>query len=83
MPGISTTQPNAAFYIFPTIPTGSGNKYKDDKEFCSALMQDTGIVGVFGSGFGEGCDGHLRLVYLAEMEILKKAMDLMENFMRA
>lgn len=79
--GISTQKPEAAFYIFPHID--NLGKYKNDKEFILALLKEEGVVGVFGSGFDKtyGND-HFRLVFLSPDEIIDKAMNKLENFMK-
>ena len=68
------------FYMFPKIENIL--KWKNDKEFVKEVLEATGILLVQGSGFGETCgSGHFRVVFLPKIEILKKAFDLLENFL--
>ncbi|VVB57655.1 Aspartate aminotransferase [uncultured archaeon] len=78
--GIRTTVPQAAFYIFPQVTDGP---WKTDAEFVYDLMEQTGIVGVPGSGFSSQLPGlFLRLVYLSKEDELAAAMDKLEGFMK-
>ncbi len=68
IPGISLVKPEGAFYAFPSIDVD------DDTRFCSAMLRETGVVVVPGSGFGEkpGTQ-HFRVVILPEEKTLEKA----------
>ncbi len=80
IPGIRTTTPQAAFYIFPQICAGP---WKADTEFVHDLLTNTGIVAVPGSGFSSSLPGRFfRLVYLAKEEEIEAAMDKLEDFMK-
>lgn len=80
MPGIRTTVPQAAFYIFPNIWEGP---WKTDTDFINDLLVHTGIVGVPGSGFSPILPGRFfRLVYLAPEDEIAGAMDQLEAFMK-
>jgi alanine-synthesizing transaminase len=69
IPGVRCVAPRAAFYAMPevTLPPG-----KTDEDYVLALLRKTGILCVYGSGFGlpahRGC---LRIVYLASPEELR------------
>jgi aspartate/methionine/tyrosine aminotransferase len=55
--------PTAAFYAMPqvTLPRG-----KTDEDFVLALLRETGILCVYGSGFGtDPAGGFFRVVFLA------------------
>jgi len=78
MPGLSCSNPKGAFYAFPKI---EDNKFGNDKEFVTKLLESKGVLTVHGSGFGEQYgSGHFRLVYLPNLEILNSAMDKIEEF---
>jgi len=78
--GLSTAKPEGAFYIFPKIEE---NRYKDDKEWVLELLHQKHVLTVFGSGFGEEYgSGHFRVVYLPPMDVLEKAFNKIEEFMK-
>ena len=78
MPGLSCSNPKGAFYAFPKI---EDNKFGNDQEFVTKLLESKGVLTVHGSGFGEQYgSGHFRLVYLPSLEILDSAMNKIEEF---
>ena len=78
MPGLSCSNPKGAFYAFPKI---EDNRFGNDKEFVTKLLESKGVLTVHGSGFGEQYgSGHFRLVYLPSLEILDSAMNKIEEF---
>jgi aspartate/methionine/tyrosine aminotransferase len=79
--GIRCTSPRGAFYVFPELDLG--RTWKDDKEFVLDFFDNTGVLTVNGSGFGTKYgSSHFRAVYLASEDILEKAMDKLESFMK-
>ncbi len=81
MPGVSCVAPTAAFYAMPrvTLPPG-----KTDEDYVKALLHATGVLSVYGSGFGLPAEqGFLRIVFLAPLEELNEIYDLMAEFTRA
>jgi alanine-synthesizing transaminase len=73
--GISLVQPEGAFYAFASIDV------EDDKHFCTELLQETGVVLVPGSGFGQRPGSHhFRIVILPPDEILESAFGLIDEF---
>jgi alanine-synthesizing transaminase len=78
MPGVSCVAPSAAFYVMPkvTLPPGS-----TDEDYVVALLRATGVLCVYGSGFGmRDTDGFLRIVFLAPPEELREIFGLMKTF---
>ena len=64
IPGVSCVAPRAAFYVLPSVALPPG---KTDEDYVLALLRDTGILCVHGSGFGmRPEDGFLRIVFLAD-----------------
>ncbi|MBI4399299.1 aminotransferase class I/II-fold pyridoxal phosphate-dependent enzyme [Candidatus Micrarchaeota archaeon] len=77
--GLEVVKPEGAFYTFPKI---TGGPWKTDKEFVYDLLEETGIISVFGKGCSPVLkDKHFRLIYLAQKEVLNEAMDKLEAFM--
>jgi alanine-synthesizing transaminase len=78
MPGVTCTMPSAAFYAMPQFSLPKG---KTDEEFVLALLRATGVLCVYGSGFGLAKeDGFARIVFLAPLEELREIYDLMAAF---
>jgi alanine-synthesizing transaminase len=77
--GISCSAPRGAFYVFPKLNLAP--KWRDDKSFVLDFLSKTGVISVYGSGFGKTYgSNHFRLVYLPDEEVLDKAMDRLEEF---
>jgi alanine-synthesizing transaminase len=73
IPGIRCTAPRAAFYAMPQVQLPQG---VTDEAFVLALLRATGILCVYGSGFGlPPEDGAFRVVYLAAPDELKLIYD--------
>jgi aspartate/methionine/tyrosine aminotransferase len=80
--GIQCRVPRGAFYAFPKIDLG--RRWKDDKQFVIDLLNSTGVLTVHGSGFGSAYgSGHFRIVYLPPEDMLEKAMDKLEKFVKS
>jgi alanine-synthesizing transaminase len=82
MEGITCVKPNGAFYLFPKLDLNEFKKWKNDKEFTIDLLKTTGICGVYGSGFGDYGNDHIRFTFLPDKEILKVVYDLFEDFLK-
>jgi alanine-synthesizing transaminase len=69
IPGITCVPPRAAFYAMPSVMLPPG---KTDEDFVLSLLRATGILCVYGSGFGvapeQGC---FRVVFLASPDELR------------
>ena len=78
MPGVSVVAPAAAFYAMPRIALPPG---RTDEHYVKALLHATGVLCVYGSGFGLPAeDGFLRIVFLAPLADLTEIYDLMADF---
>ena len=78
MPGVTCVEPTAAFYAMPRVALPPG---KTDEHYVKALLHATGVLCVYGSGFGLPAeDGFLRIVFLAPLADLSAIYDLMETF---
>jgi alanine-synthesizing transaminase len=75
LPGLSCVPPAGAFYAMPkaSLPAGRG-----DEDFVLQLLRSTGILCVYGSGFGlPASDGFFRVVFLAsprELAVIYEAI---------
>jgi len=64
IPGMRCVEPRAAFYALPSVALPPG---RTDEDFVLALLRQTGILCVHGSGFGMPPEqGFFRIVFLAE-----------------
>jgi len=80
IPGVSCVEPRAAFYALPSVSLPPG---KSDEDYVLALLRETGILTVHGSGFGmRPEDGFLRIVFLADPRELAVIYNDMAAFTR-
>ncbi|MGH9313128.1 MAG: aminotransferase class I/II-fold pyridoxal phosphate-dependent enzyme [Vicinamibacterales bacterium] len=80
MPGVTCVAPSAAFYAMPRIDLPPG---RTDEDYVLGLLRATGILCVYGSGFGlPARDGFLRVVFLAPPTDLAGIYDDMAGFTR-
>lgn len=78
--GISCVAPSAAFYVMPRVELPPG---KTDADFVLGLLRATGILCVYGSGFGTRAeDGFFRIVFLASPAELSGIYDDIAAFTR-
>lgn len=78
--GISCVAPRGAFYAMPkvTLPPG-----RTDADYVLALLRATGILCVYGSGFGTAPEeGFFRVVFLASPGELSRIYDDIASFTR-
>ncbi|MBA2305344.1 MAG: aminotransferase class I/II-fold pyridoxal phosphate-dependent enzyme [Acidobacteria bacterium] len=78
--GITSVMPDAAFYAMPrvTLPAGV-----TDEDYVLGLLRATGVLCVYGSGFGtQPADGFFRVVFLAPLAELSDIYDLISEFTR-
>jgi aspartate/methionine/tyrosine aminotransferase len=69
IPGIRCVEPRAAFYAMPMVSLPPG---RTDEDYVLALLRETGILCVYGSGFGMAPEaGAFRIVYLADPSELR------------
>jgi aspartate/methionine/tyrosine aminotransferase len=75
---MSCVAPTAAFYVMPRVALPPG---KTDEDFVYALLRATGVLCVYGSGFGSRReDGYFRIVFLASPAELQEIYGLMADF---
>jgi aspartate/methionine/tyrosine aminotransferase len=78
--GVTCVAPRGAFYAMPkvTLPPG-----RTDADYVLALLRATGILCVYGSGFGSSPeDGFFRVVFLAPPMELSAIYDDIASFTR-
>lgn len=78
--GMHTVAPSAAFYAMPHVTLPSG---VTDEDYVLGLLRETGVLCVYGSGFGtKPEDGFFRVVFLASPTELSGIYDLVADFTR-
>ena len=81
VPGITCVPPRAAFYVMPQVALPPGTT---DEDYVLGLLRATGILCVYGSGFGLPADaGFLRIVFLAPLDELAAIYDDIAAFTQA
>jgi aspartate/methionine/tyrosine aminotransferase len=81
MPGVSCMTPTAAFYAMPKVALPPG---RTDEEYVLGLLRATGVLCVYGSGFGlPASEGYFRIVFLASPQELREVYGLMAEFTAA
>ena len=74
--GLHCFNPGGAFYVFPEIrSTGLTSK-----EFAIQLLQSKSVAVVPGNAFGSAGEGFVRCCYATDFDLIRRAMDLMEEF---
>lgn len=78
IPGLSCVKPGGAFYAFPKIQLPPAT---DDEQYVLSLLETTGVLVVYGKGFGQKPGtNHFRIVFLPDEEILKTAYSRIAEF---
>jgi alanine-synthesizing transaminase len=81
IPGMSCAMPRAAFYAMPRVELPPG---KTDIEYVIDLLHATGVLCVYGSGFGmPATAGYFRAVFLAPPSDLSEIFDKVADFTRS
>jgi aspartate/methionine/tyrosine aminotransferase len=79
MKGMECYGETGALYLFPRL--GILPEGKTDFDYCMALLEETGLCTVNGSGFGqEPGTQHLRIAFLPPKELLEKVLPEWINF---
>jgi aspartate aminotransferase len=86
MPGLSTPDPQGAFYVFPTIGglvgrTIAGKVIRDGDDLALVLLESAGVAVVSGAGFGR--PDAIRISYATSMEKISKGLDRVEAALRS
>src|SRR5262245_10456845 len=80
IPGMRCVAPRAAFYALPQMALPPG---RTDEHYVLALLRETGILCVNGSGFGMPADeGFFRIVFLANPQDLEQIYADIASFTR-
>ena len=81
IPGMSCTAASGAFYAMPKVALRTGDT---DERYILELLRATGVLCVYGSGFGMPAgDGFFRVVFLASPPELEAIYSTIDAFTRA
>ena len=81
IPGVSAVKPKAAFYIFPRLDKEKFN-LQNDEQFALDLLREKHLLVTHGGGFHWEQPDHFRIVYLPEVDELKKAIGRLSDFLK-
>ncbi|MEH7348586.1 pyridoxal phosphate-dependent aminotransferase [Gottfriedia acidiceleris] len=82
IPGFSCIKPNGAFYLFPNVTEAAKMAgYQNVDEFSTELLEKANVAVIPGSGFGS--PDNIRLSYATSQVQLDKALERIEQFMKA
>jgi len=77
--GLSVNKPEGAFYVFPSIEATG----KTAEQFAIELLQQEKVAVVPGDVFGRGGEGHVRMCYATDFNLLKEAVKRMDRYVRS
>ena len=81
IPGYSCQPITGAMYAFPTITLPKG---RNDDEYCLALLEQTGICVISGSGFGQlPGTAHFRTTILPPIDQIEEVVSKIAEFHRS
>jgi len=81
VPGMTCARPRGGFYAMPRVSLPSG---RTDEDYVLALLRATGVLCVYGSGFGmRPEDGYFRVVFLAPPAELRDIYAMVADFTQA
>lgn len=75
--GFKMAKPDGAFYIFAKIPEGQN---QNSIEFCLELAHEAKVAVTPGIAFGPSGEGHIRLSYATDREIIKTACHRIKDY---
>jgi aspartate/methionine/tyrosine aminotransferase len=78
--GVSCVEPKGALYAFPKVEQ-IGKRWKSDEEFMINIVKEKNILFNLGSAFGPSGSGHFRLLLLPNINILRDALNRLEEFL--
>jgi alanine-synthesizing transaminase len=80
IPGVTCFQPQGALYLFPRLDPDV-YKISDDEQMVIDLLEQQHLLITHGSGFNLPSTDHLRVVFLADTQILDDAIGRLAEFL--
>jgi alanine-synthesizing transaminase len=81
IPGVDCVKPDGALYVFPRLDP-EVYKIADDERMVIDLLEQQHLLLSHGTGFNLPTADHLRLVFLATVEVLDDAISRLATFLR-
>lgn len=79
IPGVTCVKPQAALYMFPRLDP-QVYPIKDDRQFFLAVLRETRVMLVQGTGFNWNAPDHFRIVFLPHEDDLREAIGRLAKF---
>lgn len=76
--GLKCFEPKGAFYVFPSVESTG----MDGEKFAYALLDSKNVAVVPGGAFGKSGKNYIRISYAYSLEVIKHALDLIEEFIK-
>ncbi len=80
IPGVDCYQPAGALYLFPRLDP-EVHKISDDQKMCIDFLEQQHVLLTHGTGFNLPSTDHVRVVFLAPVDILAEAIDRLATFL--
>jgi alanine-synthesizing transaminase len=80
IPGVDCVKPAGALYLFPRLDPDV-HKISDDERMVIDLLEQQHMLVTHGTGFNLPTTDHLRLVFLAAVDVLDDAIDRLADFL--
>jgi alanine-synthesizing transaminase len=81
IPGVDCVKPAGALYVFPRLDPDT-YKISDDERMVIDLLEQQHLLVTHGTGFNLPTTDHLRLVFLAPVEVLEDAVGRLATFLQ-
>lgn len=81
IPGVDCHKPEGALYLFARLDPAV-HKIRDDQRLIIDLLEQELMLLSHGSGFNLGTPDHLRMVFLAPVDVLDDATDRLRRFLQ-
>ena len=80
IPGMSCYKPDGALYLFPRLDP-EVHKIVDDERMCIDLLEQQHLLLTHGTGFNLPTSDHIRVVFLAPVDVLSDAVTRLGEFL--
>jgi alanine-synthesizing transaminase len=80
IPGVDCYKPAGALYLFPRLDP-EAYKIVDDQKMCIDLLEQQHVLMTHGTGFNLPSTDHLRVVFLAPVDVLEDAIGRLATFL--